>query len=81
MPVFAPWSEEKKKYLLIVTPPLAPESTGDEDADIRRITTKLALVIENQIRSIPVNGFGYINAGKQGRRASHRFIKIHAVCG
>jgi len=53
MPVFAPWSEEKKKYLLIVTPPLVPESTGDEDADIRRLTTKLALVIENQIRQHP----------------------------
>lgn len=53
MPVFAPWSEEKKKYLLMVTPPLVPESTGDEDADIRRLTAKLALVIENHIRMYP----------------------------
>ena len=53
MPVFAPWSEEKKKYLLIVTPPLVPESTGDEDADIRSLTTNLALRIENQIRQHP----------------------------
>ena len=53
MPVFAPWSEEKKKYLLIVTPPLLPESTGDEDADIRRLTANLALAIENQIRQYP----------------------------
>lgn len=53
VPVFAPWSEEKKKYLLIVTPPLEPESTGDEDADIRRLTTNLALAIENQIRKYP----------------------------
>jgi Kdo2-lipid IVA lauroyltransferase/acyltransferase len=53
MPVFAPWSEEKKKYLLIVTPPLVPESTGDEDADIRRLTTNLALRIEDYIRQWP----------------------------
>ena len=53
MPVFAPWSEEKKKYLLVVTAPLEPESTGDEDADIRRLTTKLALRIEDQIRQHP----------------------------
>ena len=53
MPVFAPWSEEKKKYLLIVTPPLVPESTGDEEADIRRLTTNLALRIEDQIRQHP----------------------------
>jgi KDO2-lipid IV(A) lauroyltransferase len=53
LPVFAPWSEEKKKYLLIVTPPLVPESTGDEDADIRRLTTNLALRIEDYIRQYP----------------------------
>jgi KDO2-lipid IV(A) lauroyltransferase len=53
LPVFAPWSEEKKKYLLIVTPPLVPESTGDEAADIRRLTTELALRIEDYIRQYP----------------------------
>src|SRR6185503_12107515 len=53
LPVFAPWSKEKKKYLLTVTPPLVPESTGDEEADIRRLTTDLALRIENQIRQHP----------------------------
>lgn len=53
VPVFAPWSEEKKKYLLNVTPPLEPESTGDEDADIRRLTSNLALRIENEIRKYP----------------------------
>lgn len=53
VPVFAPWSEEKKKFLLIVEPPLMPEPTGDEEADVRRLTTKLSLVIENEIRKYP----------------------------
>lgn len=53
VPVFAPWSEERKKYLLIVEPPIMPEPTGDEEADVRRLTTQLSLLIENQIRKWP----------------------------
>jgi Kdo2-lipid IVA lauroyltransferase/acyltransferase len=53
IPVFAPWSEEKKKFLLIVEPPLSIESSGDEEADVRHLTTKLSLLIENQIRKYP----------------------------
>lgn len=53
VPVFAPWSEEKKKFLLIVEPPVTPEPTGDEEADVRRLTSDLSLLIENQIRRYP----------------------------
>lgn len=53
VPVFAPWSEEKKKYLLIVEPPVMPEPTGDEEADVRKLTTRLSLLIEDQIRKWP----------------------------
>ncbi len=53
VPVFAPWSEEKKKFLLIVEPPLSIEPSGDEDADVRLLTAKLSLLIENQIRKYP----------------------------
>ena len=53
IPVFAPWSEEKKKFLLIVEPPLSIEPSGDEDADVRLLTAKLSLLIENQIRKYP----------------------------
>ncbi|HZN07346.1 MAG TPA: lysophospholipid acyltransferase family protein [Pyrinomonadaceae bacterium] len=53
IPVFAPWSEEKKKFLLIVEPPLSIEPSGDEDADVRLLTAKLSLLIENQIRKCP----------------------------
>jgi KDO2-lipid IV(A) lauroyltransferase len=53
IPIFAPWSEEKKKFQLIVMPPLAPEITGDEEADVRQLTTKLSLIIEDQIRQHP----------------------------
>jgi KDO2-lipid IV(A) lauroyltransferase len=53
VPFFAPWSEEKGKYLLIAGSPLMPECTGDEDADVRRVTVELTRRLENQIRQFP----------------------------
>lgn len=53
VPFFAPWSEEKQKYLLIAEPPLFPECTGDEEADVRRVTIEITRRIENQIRNFP----------------------------
>lgn len=53
VPIFAPWSEEKKKFLLIVEPPISIEPSGDEEADVRLLTTKLSLRIENEIRKYP----------------------------
>ncbi|HET6976630.1 MAG TPA: lysophospholipid acyltransferase family protein [Pyrinomonadaceae bacterium] len=53
VPVFAPWSEEKGKYLLIVEPPIPADCTGDEEADVRQLTVKLTERIENQIRQYP----------------------------
>src|SRR5829696_1210906 len=53
IPFFAPWSEEKGKYLLIVEPPLPLECTGDEEADVRQLTIKLTERIENRIRQYP----------------------------
>jgi Kdo2-lipid IVA lauroyltransferase/acyltransferase len=53
VPVFAPWSQEKGKYLLIVEEPIPVESTGDEEADVRKVTIELTKRIENQIRRYP----------------------------
>jgi len=53
VPVFAPWSEEKGKYLLIVEPPIPADCTGDEEVDVRVLTSKLTQRIENQIRQYP----------------------------
>jgi KDO2-lipid IV(A) lauroyltransferase len=53
VPVFAPWSEEKGKYLLIVEPPIPVETTGDEEEDVRQLTIKFTQRIENQIRRYP----------------------------
>ena len=53
IPVFAPWSEEKGKYLLIVEPPVCFERADDEEENIRRLTVSLTQRIENQIRRYP----------------------------
>jgi KDO2-lipid IV(A) lauroyltransferase len=53
VPVFAPWSEEKGKYLLIVEPPVSFERTDDEEENVRRLTIGLTQRIEDQIRRYP----------------------------
>ncbi len=53
VPVFAPWSEEKGKYLLIVEEPIPVETTGNEEEDVRQLTIKFTQRIENQIRQYP----------------------------
>jgi KDO2-lipid IV(A) lauroyltransferase len=53
IPVFAPWDDRRKKFLLQVQPRVSTELTGDEDTDVRRLTEKLSLIIENEIRNYP----------------------------
>jgi len=53
IPFFAPWCEEKGKYLLIVEEPLSIERTDDEEENVRRLTVSMTERIENQIRRYP----------------------------
>jgi KDO2-lipid IV(A) lauroyltransferase len=53
IPIFAPWEKERKKFVLRVEPPVSIEYTGDEDEDVRKLTAKLSLIIEEQIRRYP----------------------------
>jgi len=53
IPIFAPWNEEKGKYEMIVGPPVSFAPTGNEDEDVRALTTTLSQFIENQIRRYP----------------------------
>jgi len=53
IPVFSPWSAETGKYLIIVEPLISVETTGDEEADVRRVTTEITRRVENQIRQYP----------------------------
>ena len=53
IPIFAPWSEEKQKYLLDIGTPISIEPTGDEDRDVRELTAKLSKHVEEVIRRYP----------------------------
>jgi len=53
IPVFAPWDENRKKYLLKILPPLPMESTGDDAQDVRRLTEAVTNAVEQQIRQYP----------------------------
>ena len=53
IPIFAPWSEEKGKYLLLVGPPVSFTPTGNEEEDVRALTNTLSQLIENTIRRYP----------------------------
>ena len=53
IPIFAPWSEEKQKYLLLIGTPISIDASGDEERDVRELTTKLSQHIENAIRRYP----------------------------
>jgi len=53
LPVFIPWDEERKRFVLRVDPPLEIERTGDEAEDVRRLTSLFTSVIESYVRRFP----------------------------
>jgi KDO2-lipid IV(A) lauroyltransferase len=53
LPVFAPWDETKRKFLLRVEPPLSVERTGNEEEDVRRLTQQMTATVERYVRNYP----------------------------
>ena len=53
IPLFSPWLADKKKFGLYFSDPVIPQPTGDEDADVRHLTTTLSQIVEKMIRQYP----------------------------
>ena len=53
LPMFVPWDENNRKYLVEILPPVPVERSGDEEADIKKLTANLTKVVENYIRRFP----------------------------
>jgi len=53
IPIFAPWEEERKKFVLRIQQPVSIESSGNEEEAVLRLTAKLSLVVEEYVRRYP----------------------------
>ena len=53
LPVFAPWDQERRRFLLKVDEPLSFERTGNDEEDVRRLTQLFTNVVEKYVRRYP----------------------------
>ncbi len=53
LPLFAPWDEQRKRFILIADEPLRIDRTGEEAEDVRRLTQEYTRVVEDYIRRYP----------------------------
>jgi KDO2-lipid IV(A) lauroyltransferase len=53
IPIFAPWEEEREKFVLRIQQPVSIESGGNEEEDVLRLTAMLSLVVEENVRRYP----------------------------
>lgn len=53
LPIFAPWNEERRRFMLRIEPPVSITKSGDQNVDIRALTAAVTSVIEKYVRLYP----------------------------
>ena len=53
LPIFAPWNEERQRFMLRIEPPVSITKSGDQNDDIRALTATVTAVIEKYVRLYP----------------------------
>jgi KDO2-lipid IV(A) lauroyltransferase len=53
LPVFAPWDEKQRRFVLKIDEPLTFQSSGNEAEDVRRLTQMFTGVVEKYVRTYP----------------------------
>jgi Kdo2-lipid IVA lauroyltransferase/acyltransferase len=53
LPVFAPWDETRKKFLLKIDEPLGFAPSGNDEEDVLRLTQLFTSVVEKYVRRYP----------------------------
>lgn len=53
LPVFVPWDEERRRFVLRVDPPLTVSFTGSREEAVRELTSQFTSTIESYVRRYP----------------------------
>lgn len=53
VPIFAPWNEKTKRFDVQIDPMVTIPITGDEEADVQALTSRITKIIEDRIRQYP----------------------------
>ena len=53
IPVYSPWDEERKKFLLHIEPPITILRTGDDNTDVHNLTEAIMASVEKFVRRYP----------------------------
>jgi KDO2-lipid IV(A) lauroyltransferase len=53
IPVFAPWDQRRRRFLLKIDERLSVDRTGNEEEDVRRLTQAFTSVVEDYVRRYP----------------------------
>jgi Kdo2-lipid IVA lauroyltransferase/acyltransferase len=53
IPVYSPWDEKRKQFLLQIEPPITIERTGDDTTDVHNLTAAVMASIEKFVRRYP----------------------------
>lgn len=53
IPVYSPWDEQRKKFLLHIEPPITIEKSGDDNTDVHNLTAAIMASVEKFVRRYP----------------------------
>lgn len=53
IPVYSPWDEQRKKFLLHVEPPITIERSGNDETDVHNLTAAIMASVEKFVRRYP----------------------------
>lgn len=53
VPIFAPWEDRRQRFVMYIGAPLTIERSGDEEEDIRDLTSRFTKTLEDYVRRYP----------------------------